>query len=160
MITTIAIFIIAFLCMIQNRHENYLGTAAFAVSALVYDLFFYGGEGQYYYIGAMLLDLMAMWLISKIRPFTGLLVAVQALLMAQMLLNMMGWAIWWDFLDYPLSLYSNSFTTLYIAAIFIIAGKGGDNVRNRRAGDPARYGDSIPDNRPGLVHSSKRDISL
>jgi hypothetical protein len=148
MITALlATLVVAFLFQ-PNRVRLY-AAGCFVGVAWTHELFLSDLDGLAYYGSAALFDLGVIILTSYIRPVPPIVLRLHVVCLASILVNSMGWALWWLYLS-P-ALYNAAFVAVYSSAVVAIlwsdkADVGHDPVgefgartrRNNRAGSSAR----------------------
>jgi hypothetical protein len=121
MIVDVLLLLLGFAVLAQPDIYRYAAAATFACLSLVYNGISGALDGAWYYIGAALVDLTALWVLAQIKPVPLLAIRLQYLCLASIVLNFIGWAMWFAYLE-P-ALYDTAFIALYLVALYVLLKK-------------------------------------
>ena len=110
----------------QSNAGRTLAACIFGGATIFYGSVSGGLAGAEYYVGAAMVDLAIIVLLSGIYPAPRLVERLQAVCVASILLNFVGWMLWFFYVS-P-SAYDSAFIGLYIYAVYALLKKDRDDV--------------------------------
>lgn len=121
MILNIILATIALVVFTQPNAGRTLAACIFGGATILYGGASGGLTGAEYYIGAAMVDLAIIVLLSGIYPAPRLVERLQWVCVASILLNFIGWVAWFFYI--PPDAYNAAFIGLYIYAIYALLKK-------------------------------------
>lgn len=125
MITNI-IYILSAVSFLQPNAQRFFAAIVFSVITLSHDFFMSQYDGFLYYGSAALFDLFIIIITSGINPVPKMVIHLHIICMISILLNLMGWALW--FFYYPPLIYNSLFIVIYLWSLVVLLRRDKDDV--------------------------------
>ena len=116
----------ALVVIVQPNAGRTLAACIFAGATILYSSASGLLSGAEYYIGAAMVDLAILILLSGIYPAPRLVGKLQCVCVASIVLNFLGWALWFFYL--PPVAYEWAFIGLYAYAVYALLKRDLDDV--------------------------------
>lgn len=126
---TFVLILLALASAFQPNAGRLLAACIFSTLTILYGGISSGLVGSEYYIGAAMTDLVILILISGVYPMPSLVGRLQAVCIASIVLNFLGWSMWFFYLP-PLA-YDWAFIGLYVYAVYALVKRDHDDVVGR-----------------------------
>lgn len=129
MILTAVLIVLVLAAFTQPNAGRMLAACIFSSLTILYGGISAGLVGSEYYIGAAVTDLLILILVSGIYPMPRLVGRLQAICVVSIVLNFLGWSMWFFYL--PPFAYDWAFIGLYVYAVYALIARDHDDVVGR-----------------------------
>ena len=133
MILTVLLLLLCIASLLQSTSSKLYSAVLFSSLALGHEVLFSDLDGLIYYSSDALLQLVFIYLSSRIEPTNTLTLYLQKIAIVIIVLDIIGWIAWTAYA--PPTLYNFSFLLTYSATIIIL-------IHNRDSADVGSTADS------------------
>lgn len=127
MITTVLIYAIAFVALLQPNAPRLYASMVFVIFTVGHEWAFSDLDGLAYYGTAAIFDFLIILITWAIRPIPKLVINIHKICILSIIANAFGWVMWVLYL--PPTAYNVAYTFIYAAALLAMIKKDGSDDR-------------------------------
>ena len=122
--TTALLYAITLSACFQRTAQNLYGAVIFVGAALLFELVAPALDGWSRHGGSAIINLVAILILSGVRPACWMVYRLKLILLLSMLVNFAGWVMWYQYL--PPTAYDAGLVVVFSLALFALIKGAGD----------------------------------